>query len=239
MPYYSYGYYGDFLANNIYCILLIPVFLLSIWAQFQVSGNFRRYSEKTNRRYITGAQAAEAVLRAHGVYDVNIRSCRGNLTDHYNPKDNTIYLSEPVYHAATIAAVGVACHEAGHAVQYAMGYGPIRIRNAIIPATQFGSKFSFILLLIGLLLYSQPLFLLGIVLFSLTTVFQLITLPVEFNASRRAIETIEGQGLLYEDEIGGAKKVLRAAAMTYVAALATSIANLLRLISIVNRNDRR
>lgn len=232
MPYYSYGYYGDFLANNIYCILLIPVFLLSIWAQFQVSGNFRRYSEKTNRRYITGAQAAEAVLRAHGVYDVNIRSCRGNLTDHYNPKDNTIYLSEPVYHAATIAAVGVACHEAGHAVQYAMGYGPIRIRNAIIPATQFGSKFSFVLLLIGLLLYSQPLFLLGIVLFSLTTVFQLVTLPVEFNASRRAIETIEGQGLLYEDEIGGAKKVLRAAAMTYVAALLMSMLQLLRYVLI-------
>ena len=232
MPYYSYGYYGDFLANNIYCILLIPVFLLSIWAQFQVSGNFRRYSEKTNRRYITGAQAAEAVLRAHGVYDVNIRSCRGNLTDHYNPKDNTIYLSEPVYHAATIAAVGVACHEAGHAVQYAMGYGPIRVRNAIIPATQFGSKFSFVLLLIGLLLYSQPLFLLGIVLFSLTTVFQLVTLPVEFNASRRAIETIEGQGLLYEDEIGGAKKVLRAAAMTYVAALLMSMLQLLRYVLI-------
>ena len=232
MPYYSYGYYGDFLANNIYCILLIPVFLLSIWAQFQVSGNFRRYSEKTNRRYITGAQAAEAVLRAHGVYDVNIRSCRGNLTDHYNPKDNTIYLSEPVYHAATIAAVGVACHEAGHAVQYAMGYGPIRIRNAIIPATQFGSKFSFVLLLIGLLLYSQPLFLLGIVLFSLSTVFQLVTLPVEFNASRRAIETIEGQGLLYEDEIGGAKKVLRAAAMTYVAALLMSMLQLLRYVLI-------
>ena len=232
MPYYSYGYYGDFLANNIYCILLIPVFLLSIWAQFQVSGSFRRYSEKTNRRYITGAQAAEAVLRAHGVYDVNIRSCRGNLTDHYNPKDNTIYLSEPVYHAATIAAVGVACHEAGHAVQYAMGYGPIRIRNAIIPATQFGSKFSFVLLLIGLLLYSQPLFLLGIVLFSLTTVFQLVTLPVEFNASRRAIETIEGQGLLYDDEIGGAKKVLRAAAMTYVAALLMSMLQLLRYVLI-------
>ena len=239
MPYYSYGYYGDFLANNIYCILLIPVFLLSIWAQFQVSGNFRRYSEKTNRRYITGAQAAEAVLRAHGVYDVNIRSCRGNLTDHYNPKDNTIYLSEPVYHAATIAAVGVACHEAGHAVQYAMGYGPIRIRNAIIPATQFGSKFSFVLLLIGLLLYSQPLFLLGIVLFSLTTVFQLVTLPVEFNASRRAIETIEGQGLLYEDEIGGAKKVLRAAAMTYVAALAVSVMQMLRLFLLVSGSRRR
>lgn len=235
MPYYSYGYYGgygDFLANNIYCILLIPVFLLSIWAQFQVSGNFRKYSEKTNRRHMTGAQAAEAVLRAHGVYDVNIRSCRGNLTDHYNPRDNTIYLSESVYHVPTIAAVGVACHEAGHAVQYAVGYGPIRVRNAIIPVTQFGSKFSFILLLIGLLMYSQPLFLLGIVLFSLTTVFQLITLPVEFNASRRAIETIEGQGLLYDDEIHGAKKVLRAAAMTYVAALLMSMLQLLRYVLI-------
>lgn len=241
MPYYSYGSYyggyGDFLANNIYCILLIPVFLLSLWAQFQVSGSFRRYSGVNNRRRITGAQAAEAVLRAHGVYDVNIRSCRGNLTDHYDPRDNTIYLSESVYHAPTIAAVGVACHEAGHAVQYAVGYGPIRLRSAIIPATQFGSKFSFILLLIGLVLYSQPLFLVGIVLFSLTTVFQLVTLPVEFNASARAIETIEGQRLLDTDEIRGAKKVLRAAAMTYVAALLMSMLQLLRYVLIfVGRN---
>ena len=168
---------------------------------------------------------------------MNIRSCHGDLTDHYDPRDNTIYLSEPVYHAATIAAVGVACHEAGHAVQYAVGYGPIRLRSAIIPATQFGSKFSFILLLIGLVLYSQPLFLVGIALFSLTTVFQLVTLPVEFNASARAIETIEGQGLLYEDEVGGAKKVLRAAAMTYVAALLMSMLQLLRYVLIfVGRN---
>ena len=242
MPYYSYGYYGgygDFLANNIYCILLIPVFLLSIWAQFQVSGNFRKYSEKTNRRHMTGAQAAEAVLRAHGVYDVNIRSCRGNLTDHYNPRDNTIYLSESVYHVPTIAAVGVACHEAGHAVQYAVGYGPIRVRNAIIPVTQFGSKFSFILLLIGLLMYSQPLFLLGIVLFSLTTVFQLITLPVEFNASRRAIRAIDDAGILTSQELIGAKKTLRAAAMTYVAATATALAQLLRLIVLFGGRRRR
>lgn len=230
MPYYyDYGY---FLANNIYWVLLIPVFLLSVWAQMQVSGNFRRYSAVNNRRRLTGAQAAEAVLRAHGVYDVPIRYCQGNLTDHYDPRDNTIYLSESVYNAPTIAAVGVACHEAGHAVQYAEGYGPIRLRSAIIPATQLGSKFSFILLFAGLLLYAQPLFLAGILLFSLTTVFQLVTLPVEFNASHRAIETIEGQFLLDEDEIVGAKRVLRAAAMTYVAALLMSALQLLRYVLI-------
>ena len=217
MPYSYYGY-GDFLANNIYVILLIPVLLLSVWAQAQVSGSFRRYSRVANRRHLTGAQAAEAVLRSHGIYDVPVRSCRGNLTDHYDPRDNTIYLSENVYAASTVAAVGVACHEAGHAVQYAVGYGPIKVRSAIIPITQFGSRFSFVLLLIGLLLYSQPLFLVGILLFSLTTVFQLVTLPVEFNASHRALETIEGQGLLDGEELDGAKKVLRAAAMTYVAA---------------------
>ena len=228
MPYY-YGY-GDFLANNIYCILLIPIFLLSLWAQLQVSGNFRRYSAVNNRRHLTGAQAAEAVLRAHGVYDVGIRPCRGSLTDHYDPRDNTIYLSEDVYNAPTIAAVGVACHEAGHAVQYAVGYGPVRLRSAIIPATQIGSKLSFILLLAGMVLYSQSLFFVGILLFSLTTIFQLVTLPVEFNASHRAIETIEGQLLLDDDEISGAKKVLRAAAMTYVAALLVSLAHLLRYL---------
>lgn len=230
MPYY-YGY-GDFLANNIYCILLIPIFLLSLWAQLQVSGNFRRYSAVNNRKHLTGAQAAEAVLRAHGVYDVGIRPCRGSLTDHYDPRDNTIYLSEDVYNAPTIAAVGVACHEAGHAVQYAVGYGPVRLRSAIIPATQIGSKLSFILLLAGMVLYSQSLFFVGILLFSLTTIFQLVTLPVEFNASHRAIETIEGQLLLDDDEISGAKKVLRAAAMTYVAALLMSMLQLLRFVLI-------
>ena len=244
MPYYGYGYgyggYGDFLANNIYVILLIPVLLLSAWAQAQVSGSFRRYSASNNRRRLTGAQAAEAVLRAHGVYDVPVRPCRGNLTDHYDPRDNTIYLSETVYNAPTIAAVGVASHEAGHAVQYAVGYGPIRLRSAIIPVTQFGSKFSFILLLAGMLLYSQPLFLVGILLFSMTTVFQLVTLPVEFNASRRAIETIEGQHLLDDEEFGGAKKVLRAAALTYVAALLMSALQLLRYVLIfLGRGNRR
>lgn len=233
MP-YSYGYYsyGEFLANNIYFLLLIPVFLLSIWAQIQVSGNFRRYSQAPNRRRITGAQAAEAVLRAHGVYDVPIRPCRGNLTDHYDPRDNTIYLSDGVYGAATVAAVGVAAHEAGHAVQYAVGYGPVRLRTAIIPVTQIGSRFSFLLLFIGLLLYNQSLFLVGIILFGVTTFFQLVTLPVEFNASHRALETIEGTGLLDEEETYGARKVLRAAALTYVAALLMSLLQLLRFVLI-------
>ena len=219
MPYYN---YGDFLANNIYCILLVPVMLLSLWAQAQVSGNFKKYSRMSNRRRLTGAQAAEAVLRANGVYDVRITSTMGELTDHYDPRDNTIYLSQPVYNACTVAAVGVAAHEAGHAVQHAVGYTPIRLRSAIVPLTNIGSRGSFILLLAGMLLYSQPLFLVGILLFSLTTFFQLVTLPVEFNASRRALKTIEGHGLLDREELDGAQKVLRAAALTYVAALLMS-----------------
>ena len=224
--------YAYFLASNLYWLALIPVLLLSLWAQFQVSGSFRRYSAQNNRRHLTGAQAAEAVLRAHGVTDVAVRYVRGTLTDHYDPRDNTIYLSEAVYGAPTIAAVGVAAHEAGHAVQYAEGYGPVRLRTAIIPATQFGSKFSFILLFLGLILYNQAFFGIGIVLFSLTTIFQLVTLPVEFNASHRAMETIEGMGLLDEDEQQGALKVLRAAALTYVAALLMSLLQLLRYLLI-------
>lgn len=241
MPYYGHIYYGygDFLANNLYVLLLIPVLLLSLWAQFQVSGSFRRYNAVNNRRRITGAQAAEAVLRAHGVFGVPVRPCRGNLTDHYDPRDNTIYLSETVYNAPTIAAVGVAAHEAGHAVQYAENYGPVRLRTAIIPATQIGSKFSFILLLVGMVLYSQSLFFVGILLFSLTTLFQLITLPVEFNASHRALQTLENEQLLYDDELSGAKKVLKAAALTYVAALLMSALQLLRYVLIfVGRNNR-
>ena len=238
MPYY-YGY-GDFIANNIYVLLLIPVLILSVYAQIQVSGSFRRYSGVRNRRGLTGAQAAEAVLRAHGVYDVPIRPCRGNLTDHYDPRDNTIYLSEGVYGAPTVAAVGVACHEAGHAVQYAVGYGPVKVRTAIIPVTQIGSQLSFILLLVGLVLYSQSLFLVGIVLFSLTTFFQIVTLPVEFNASHRALETIDSRGLLDEEELSGARKVLRAAALTYVAALLMSLLQLLRYVLIfLGRGGRR
>lgn len=232
MAYSNANDYAYFFANNIYWVLLIPVFLLSIWAQIQVNGNFRRYNAVNNRRHMTGAEAAQAVLRAHGVYNVAIRRTGGNLTDNYNPRDNTIYLSETVYDAPTIAAVGVACHEAGHAVQYAENYGPVRLRSAIVPATQFSSQISFILLILGMILYSQTLFLVGIILFSVTTFFQLVTLPVEFNASHRALETIADQQLLDDDEIPGAQKVLRAAALTYVAALLTSLLQLLRFVMI-------
>ena len=188
---------------------------------------------------MTGAQAAYAVLKAHGVHDVDIRPCRGELTDHYDPRDNAIYLSEPVYNAATVAAVGVAAHEAGHAVQYAMGYGPVRLRTAIIPVTQFGSKFAFVALMLGLVLYSQPMFGLGIILFGVTTLFQLVTLPVEFDASARALGTIDGTGLLEGEERRGAKKVLTAAALTYVAALLMSLVQLLRYLLIFAGRDNR
>lgn len=229
-----------FYYDTIYWIVLIPVLLLSVYAQAQVSGSFNRYSQVRNRRHITGAQAAYEVLRANGVMDVAIRPCRGKLTDHYDPRDNTIYLSEPVYNADTVAAVGVAAHEAGHAVQYAVGYGPVRLRSAIIPVTQFGSQFAFIALLLGLVLYVQPLFAVGIVLFATTTVFQLVTLPVEFDASARALGTIEGGALLEEDECKGAAKVLRSAALTYVAALLMSLLQLLRYLLIFSgRNNRR
>lgn len=241
LPYHSAGYGTAFYTDSIYWIVLIPVLLLSVWAQAQVSGSFSKYSRDRNRRGVTGAQAAYDVLRAHGVFDVAIKPCRGKLTDHYDPRDNTIYLSEPVYNRATVAAVGVAAHEAGHAVQYAVGYGPVRVRSAIIPITQFGSQFAFIALVLGLALYSQPLFAVGIVLFGATTVFQLVTLPVEFDASARALATIEGSGLLEEDERQGAKKVLQAAALTYVAALLMSLLQLMRyvLLFLGRQNSRR
>ena len=187
------------MAQNLYCVALIPILILSVAAQIQVNGNFRRYSAVRN---------------------------------HYDPRDNTIYLSETVYAADTVAAVGVAAHEAGHAVQYAEGYGPVRLRSAIVSVTNLSSQASMVLLFIGLFLYSQTLFGIGILLFSVTTFFQLVTLPVEFNASRRAMDTIEGQGLLDEDEAQGAGRVLKAAAMTYVAALLTSLLQLLRFLLI-------
>ena len=228
-----------FYYDSIYWIILIPVLLLSLYAQIQVSSSFRRYSRERNRRGVTGAQAAYAVLKAHGVHDVAIRPCRGELTDHYDPRDNAIYLSEPVYNAATVAAVGVAAHEAGHAVQYAMGYGPVRLRTAIIPVTQFGSKFAFVALMLGLVLYSQPMFGLGIILFGVTTLFQLVTLPVEFNASARAVAKVEQYGLLTTEETRGCRKVLTAAAMTYVAATASAGLQLLRLVLLFGGNNRR
>ncbi len=228
-----------FYYDYTYWMMLLPVLLITIYAQAKVSSNFNKYSRITNRRYLTGAQAAEAVLRQHGIYDVRIERVAGKLTDHYDPRTNVIRLSSSVYDSPTIAAVGVAAHEAGHAVQYAVGYGPIRLRSALIPVTQVGSQFGIVLLFLGIILSFEPLFLVGIVLFGATTVFQLVTLPVEYNASHRAIETIESGHLLDDEELVGAKKVLSAAALTYVAALLTSVVQLLRFILLfAGRNDR-
>lgn len=219
-------------ADMIYAALLLPVLLFSLYAQLRVSGSVSRYGRVRNCRGLTGAQAAERVLRAHGVGDVAIARCAGHLTDHYDPRENTIYLSDGVYDAPTVTAVGVAAHEAGHAVQYAEDYGPVRLRSAIVASTRFSSQASFLILALGLALYSQKLLLLGIVLFGMVAFFQLVTLPVEFNASRRALETIEGEGLLEGDELSGARSVLRAAALTYVAALLSSLLQLLRYVLI-------
>ena len=228
-----------FYYDYTYWMMLLPVLLITVYAQAKVNSSFKRYSRVTNRRYLTGAQAAEAVLRRHGVYGVRIERVAGNLTDHYDPRTNVIRLSQSVYDSPTIAAVGVAAHEAGHAVQYAVGYGPIRLRSALIPVTQVGSQFGIILLILGIVMSFEPLFLAGIVLFGATTVFQLVTLPVEYNASHRAIETIESAHLLDDDELVGAKKVLSAAALTYVAALLTSVVQLLRFILLfAGRSDR-
>ena len=237
-----YPYYGSYNVPgySVYLLLLIPVMALSLWAQTKVQGNFKKFSRVANRRGMTGAQAADAVLRANGITNVAIRSCSGQLTDHYDPRNNTISLSQGVYNASTIAAVGVAAHEAGHAVQYAVGYFPIKIRNLAVPVTQFGSKFSIIFLMIGMLLYSQSMFFIGLILFSFTTIFQLITLPVEFNASRRALQTLENANILDTSELPGARKVLSAAALTYVAALLMSALQLLRYVLIfMGRSNRR
>lgn len=227
-----------------YVVLVLPYVLLSLWASSSVNSTFKRYSQQFSRRGITGAQAAERVLRGNGVTGVRVERVGGNLTDHYDPRTNVIRLSDSVYGSTSTAAIGVACHEAGHAVQYAQSYGPIKLRAAIIPITNIGSKLAMPLILVGLLLaafenLSYGFVYLGIACFGLSLVFQLITLPVEFNASRRAMAAIESGELLTEEEQRGARKTLTAAAMTYVAATAVSLAQLLRLILIFGGRRRR
>lgn len=226
-----------------YVVLVLPCILLSLWASSSVNSTFKKYSSQLSRRGITGAQAAERVLRSNGVSGVRIERIAGNLTDHYDPSSNVIRLSDNVYGNTSTAAIGVACHEAGHAVQYAQSYAPIKLRAAIIPITNIGSKLAMPLILIGLLLtvfenLSYTFVYLGIACFGLSLVFQLITLPVEFNASRRALAAIESGELLTEEEQKGARKTLTAAAMTYVAATAVALAQLLRLIMIFGRRRR-
>jgi len=225
-------------------VILASVFAMI--ASARVNSTFRKYSSQISRRGITGAQAAQKVLSANGVTDVRIARTQGNLTDHYNPKDNTIYLSETVYDSPSTAAIGVAAHEAGHAVQHAVGYFPIQLRTAIVPITNIGSRLSMPLIMLGLILSASAQFsfgyeiaLIGVFCYSFCVLFQLITLPTEFNASRRAVSAIEEGMLLDEDEINGARKTLKAAAMTYVASLAASILQLLRLVLLTRGNRRR
>lgn len=227
-----------------YIVLVLPCVILSLWASTNVNSTFQRYSKQFSMRRITGAQAAQRVLSANGVTGVRIERVGGNLTDHFDPKTNVIRLSDEVYDSASVAAIGVACHEAGHAVQYAQHYAPIKLRAAIIPITNIGSKLAMPLILLGLLLsvfmeLSYGFVYLGIACFGLSLVFQLITLPVEFNASRRAMQAIENSNLLTDEEQRGAKKTLKAAALTYVAATAVSLAQLLRLIMIFGGRRRR
>jgi Zn-dependent membrane protease YugP len=209
--------------------------ILSMVASAKVNSSFKKYSQVLSARRITGAQAAFEILRYYGITNVQIERVSGNLTDHFDPRANVIRLSDKVYNSTSVAAIGVACHEAGHAAQYAQGYTPIKIRNTILPVANIGSKWGIPLAFIGLALSFEPLALAGIIFFSFAILFQLVTLPVEFNASKRAITVIGEADLLNEEEKKGAKNVLTAAAMTYVAALAVSIANLLRLVLSMNK----
>lgn len=238
MPYYYYGF------DWTYVYLVLPCLLLSLWASAHVNSTFKKYSAQHSRRGITGADAAARVLAANGVRGVRIEHISGDLNDHYDPRTNVIRLSDNVYGSTSTAAIGVACHEAGHAVQYAQGYAPIKLRAAVIPLTNFGSKLAMPLILIGLLFsslgrLSNFFIYLGIACFGLSLVFQLVTLPVEFNASRRALDAIAQAGILSEDEQVGARKTLTAAALTYVAATAAALAQLLRLLVLFGNRNRR
>ena len=234
-------YYG---FDVTYIVLVLPCMLLALWASSNVNSTFKKYSSQYSCRRITGADAAARVLHHNGVTGVRIERVSGNLTDHYDPTTNVIRLSDSVYTSTSTAAIGVACHEAGHAVQYAQSYGPIKLRAAIIPITNFGSRLAMPLILLGILFsafgsFSTTLVYLGIAAFGLSFLFQVVTLPVEFNASRRAMEAIEQANILTESERQGAKKTLQAAAMTYVAATAVALAQLLRLIALFGNRRRR
>ena len=220
-------------------VIMIPVLLFSFYCQIKVKRAFRRYSSVHALCGMTGAQAAARLLQLNGITDVQIRQIGGTLTDYYDPKNKEICLSGDVYNATSVAAIGVACHEAGHACQHAQGYAPLKIRNAAIPATRIGSSLGIPLVLLGVVFTWRPLIMVGIVLYALVALFQLLTLPVEFNASRRALQTIESNQFLTEQEYRGAKKVLTAAALTYVAALASALATLLRLLLLAGRSNDR
>lgn len=220
-----------------YLLVLIGV-VICMAASNRVRSVFSRYSRVRSHSGMTGKEAAEQILRRNGIYDVQVIHIPGNLTDHYNPGKKTLGLSDSVYNSSSVAAIGVAAHECGHAVQHAVGYAPLSIRGALVPVANFGSALSWPLILVGLLMNSQMsalLINLGILLFSAAVLFQIVTLPVEFNASGRAVKILESSGMLYPDEVGDVKKVLRAAALTYVASAASMILQFLRLIIIGGR----
>lgn len=229
-------------------LILLPAMIFAIIAQISVKSTFEKYDKVQTMRRMSGAEAARRILDRNGLYNVKVERVRGHLTDHYDPRANVIRLSEATYDSVSVAALGVAAHEAGHAVQHATGYFPIKVRSAIIPVTRIGSALAMPIFVVGLILTNMAyidlaagsvIMVAGILLFSLTALFQLVTLPTEFNASSRALKTLEESGILYEEEITGARKVLSAAAMTYVAALASSLASLFRLIVIANGASNR
>lgn len=218
-------------------MILIPAIIIAAYAQFKVSSTFEKYSKYGSRNGYTGAQVARMILDGNGLYDVPVEIIPGKLTDHYDPANRVMRLSQDVFNGNSVAAIGVAAHETGHAIQHSKHYAPLIIRNSIVPVVNFGSNISWVLFIAGMIFRVRGLTSIGILLFSLVVIFQIITLPVEFNASSRALKLLDSKGILYSEELSGAKSVLNAAAMTYVAAAITAIANLLRLIVISRRND--
>lgn len=234
MPYYGYGYYFD----PTYMLVLIGV-VISLVASAKVKGTYAKYSKVRNRSGMTGAQAADRILKSAGLYEVRIEHISGSLTDHYDPRSKVLRLSDSVYGSASVAAVGVAAHECGHAIQDDRSYAPLRIRNALVPAANIGTQAAWPIILIGIVFGSSSFLVnLGILLFSLGVLFQIVTLPVEFDASARAIRILGDSGILYEEEVKQTRKVLSAAAMTYVAAAAASILSLLRLLILFGGRNR-
>lgn len=220
-----------FWIDHWYIVLVLPAMILGLIAQVKVKSTFDKYSTVYSRRGYTGADIARRILDKNGLYHVRVERIPGHLTDHFDPRDNVVRLSESVYGSSSVASIGVAAHEVGHAIQYAKSYAPMKVRSAIIPVTRFGSTVAPILILMGFLAYIDPLIIVGIILYSTIALFQLVTLPVEFNASRRALATLEREGILdRSDELSGAKRVLSAAAMTYVTALIMSLAYILRFL---------
>lgn len=236
LAYYPYGYgYG----YDPTWFLLIITGIIAIIAQIRVSASFSKYSKVESRTGLTGAEAAERILHSKGIYDVRIQHIAGSLTDNYNPTDKTLNLSDATYNSRSVAAIGVAAHECGHAIQHARDYAPLSFRSALVPIANLGSKLSWVFIVLGLIFsFNQLLINVGIVMFSAAVLFQLVTLPVEFNASARALEQLQSNGILYGDETAKARKVLTAAALTYVAAAATAILQLLRLIILFGGKNR-